>query len=161
ARRRATAREIACTVLVLAVLGTTGETALARPVNRLTHVPGVVDYWPRFLPGGRTVLFSRCEIPTGCGGASPSGYWTPWTARIRHGTPARFLALQDVAATRSDLLLERSDARAQIAFEGVNRGGADPSDLWIVGTDGTGLREVRLPPSVGAPSYPSWFPDGA
>jgi hypothetical protein len=159
-RRRATAREIACAILVLAVLGTARGTALARSVHRLTHEPGVVDYWPRFLPDGRTVLFSRCDIPTGCGGASTSGYWTLWTTRIRHGTPARFLALQDVAATRSDLLLERSAAREQIAFEGVNRGGADPSDLWIVGTDGTGLREVRLSPSVGAPSYPSWFPDG-
>jgi HAE1 family hydrophobic/amphiphilic exporter-1 len=161
ARRRATAREIACAILVLGVLGATRGTALARSAHRLTHEPGVVDYWPRFLPDGRTVLFSRCEIPTGCGGASTSGYWTLWTTRIRHGTPARFLALQDVAATRSDILLERSAAREQIAFEGVNRGGADPSDLWIVGTDGAGLREVRLPPSVGTPSYPSWFPDGA
>src|SRR5262249_59237015 len=91
---------------------------------------------------------------------STSGYWTLWTTRIGRGTPARFLALQDVAATRSDMLLERSAVREQIAFEGVNQSGPDPSDLWIVGTDGAGLRKVRLPPSPGTPSYPSWFPDG-
>src|SRR5262249_919852 len=60
----------------------------------------------------------------------------------------------------SDMLLERSAVREQIAFEGVNQSGPDPSDLWIVGTDGAGLRKVRLPPSVGTPSYPAWFPDG-
>ena len=49
-RRRATAQEIACAILVLAVLGTTRGTAVVRSVHRSTHAPGVVDSSPRFLP---------------------------------------------------------------------------------------------------------------
>ena len=47
------------TILTLTVLGATCPGALARPVHRLTHSSGVVDYWPRFSPDGRTALFSR------------------------------------------------------------------------------------------------------
>src|SRR5262249_23085917 len=80
-------------ILSLTILGAATPGALARPVRHLTHLPGVVDYWPRLSPDGRTALFSRCAIPTGCGGASTSGYWTLWTVAIRHGKPTQFLVL--------------------------------------------------------------------
>jgi Tol biopolymer transport system component len=134
--------------------------AFARPVRFLTRRPGVVDYWPRFSPDGKTALFSRCEIPSGCGGASTSGYWALWTSRIRRGAPAQLLILPEVSATRSNWLLARHGPGEQIAFEGVSQRGAGTSAIWVVGADGSGPREVPRPPALGSPSYPSWFPDG-
>ena len=156
-----TSHGFVCTILALTALGVSSGAALARPFHRLTHVPGVVDYWPRFSPDGRTALFSRCEIPTGCGGASTSGYWTLWKKRIGRGKAAPFLVLPDTSATRSSWLLTAPSAREQIAFEGVDHRGNGPSALWVLGADGSDLRQVPLPPVVGNPSYPSWFPDGA
>src|SRR5262249_61387860 len=72
------------TIVTLTVLGATCPGALARPVRRLTHFPGVVDYWPRFSPDGTTVLFSHCEIASGCGGGAASGQWTARERPIRH-----------------------------------------------------------------------------
>ena len=149
-----------CAILTLVAIAVACSDTLARPVRRLTRLPGAVDYWPRFSPDGRTALFSRCEISTGCGGASTSGYWTLWKTRIGHARPAQFLVLQDTATTRSNWLLTPPAARDQIAFEGVGHRGAGPSSLWIVSADGSNLREVPLPSSAGSPSYPSWFPDG-
>ena len=83
---------VLATAMLAAALGAGPDEALARPFRRLTHEPGVVDYWPRFSPDGKTVLFSRCEISSGCGGASTSGYWTLWTVRLRaasHGSSSR------------------------------------------------------------------------
>jgi len=144
----------------LLVLAAAREAAPARPVRLLTRHPGVVDYWPRFSPDGKTVLFSRCEISSGCGGASTSGYWTLWTARIRNSRPAQFVVLPDVSATRSNWLLSRSGPREQIAFEGVSHRGVGTSTIRVLAADGSGLRQVPLPSSVDIPSYPSWFPDG-
>jgi len=148
-------------ILSLTILGAASTGVLARPVRHLTHLPGVVDYWPRFSPDGRTALFSRCAIPTGCGGASTSGYWTLWKVAIRHGKPTQFLVLANTSTTRSNWLLTPPAARDQIAFEGVDDRGGGPSALWIVSGDGASLRTVPLPPAVGNPSYPSWFPDRA
>src|SRR5215468_5135974 len=148
-------------ILALAALGASHGEALTPSVRRLTHPAGTVDYWPRFSPDGKTLLFSRCQIPSGCGGASTSGYWTLWTTRVSHGKATQFLALNDVSETRSNRLLERSATRGQIAFEGVDHRGAGTSALWVVNPDGSDLRQVRLPSSVGNPSYPSWFPGGA
>src|SRR5262249_54068881 len=50
------------TILTLTVLGATCPGALARPVHRLTHSSGVVDYWPRFSPDGTTALFSHALL---------------------------------------------------------------------------------------------------
>jgi hypothetical protein len=149
------------TILTLMALGAACPGALARPVRRLTHSPGVVDYWPRFSPDGTTALFSHCEIGTGCGGAATSGYWTLWKTRIRHGTPAQFLVAGDTSTTRSNWLLTSPSAAEQIAFEGVDHRGDGSSSLWVLAADGSNLRRVPLADSVGSPSYPSWFPDGA
>jgi Tol biopolymer transport system component len=149
------------TILTLVALGAACPGALARPVRRLTHSPGVVDYWPRFSPDGTTALFSHCEIGTGCGGAATSGYWTLWKTRIRHGTPAQFLVAGDTSTTRSNWLLTSPSAADQIAFEGVDHRGDGSSSLWVLAADGSNLRRVPLADSVGSPSYPSWFPDGA
>jgi Tol biopolymer transport system component len=147
--------------MVAAALGAAPDRALARPVRRLTHASGVVDYWPRFSPDGKTVLFSRCEISSGCGGASTSGYWKLWTVRAAGGKPRELLALRDVSATRSNWLWSSSPQGLPIAFAGIDRRGSDRASLWLLNADGSGAVEVALPTSVGPPSYPSWFPDGA
>ena len=144
-----------------AASGTGRDEALARPFRRLTRPSGVVDYWPRFSPDGKTVLFSRCEISSGCGGASTSGYWTLWTVPRAGGKSREFLALRDVSATRSNWLLKPSPTQQPIAFTGVERRGSNRAGLWLANADGSGAVEVTLPASVGPPSYPSWFPDGA
>ena len=149
------------TILTLTVLGATCPGALARPVRRLTHFPGVVDYWPRFSPDGTTALFSHCEIASGCGGTATSGYWTLWKTRIRHGKPAQFLIVGDTSMTRSNWLVTSPSAADQIAFEGVDHRGTGSSALWVLGADGSNVRRVPLAAAVGSPSYPSWFPDGA
>ena len=149
------------TILTLTVLGATCPGARARPVRRLTHSSGVVDYWPRFSPDGTAALFSHCEISSGCGGAATSGYWTLWRTRIRHGKASQFRAAGDTSMTRSNWLLGSPSAADQIAFEGVDHRGTGSSSLWVLGADGSNLRRVPLAAAVGSPSYPSWFPDGA
>lgn len=139
---------------------TFGSSAHARSFRRLTHQAGVVDYWPRFSPDGKTVLFSRCEISSGCGGAATSGYWTLWTIPFAGGKPQQLVALDGVSSTRSNWLWNQSVSTRQIAFTGVGRGADQRLSLWTVNADGSDPLEVPLLPSVGAPAYPSWFPAG-
>ena len=136
--------------------------ALARPSRRLTHQPGALDYWPRFSPDGRTVLFSRCEVSTDCHGDSTTQYWTLWTVPVAGGKAQQFLALDDgVSATRPDWIANPKVTTGQIAFTGINQSGTDRLGLWIVNADGSNPGKIPLPATVGLPSYPSWFPDGA
>jgi Tol biopolymer transport system component len=151
---------LAMTLVAAIAITSTGGRALAHSSRRLTHQPGFVDYWPRFSPDGKTVLFSRCEISSGCGGASTGGYWTLWTVSAAGGTARPFLALERVSATRSNWLWNSSITSEQIAFTGVDTGNGHKLGLWLVNGDGSNPVEVPLPASVGGPSYPSWFPDG-
>ena len=51
----------------------------------------------------------------------------------------------------------------EVIFLGEDSGGSIPGDvgtLYVVGTDGTGLREITPPSSVQWFSYASWSPDG-
>ena len=49
-------------LLLAAFVALTAAAANARPYQFITHVAGDVDYWPRFSPDGKTILFSRCEM---------------------------------------------------------------------------------------------------
>ncbi len=145
----------------LAMLATGfSASAQVRPFRRLTREPGAVDYWPRFSPNGKTVLFSRCEISSGCVGSSTSGYWTLWTIPTKGGKERELLALDGVSATRANWLWNPSVTSGQIAFTGVETSEGHALGLWTVNPDGSGAVQVPLPQPVGPPSYPSWFPDG-
>jgi hypothetical protein len=74
----------------------TGGHAMARSSHRLTHQPGFIDYWPRFSPDGKTVLFSRCEISTGCRDDA-FGHVTLWTVPAAGGKARKFLDLDGVS----------------------------------------------------------------
>lgn len=134
--------------------------AFARPFRHLTRQSGVVDYWPRFSPDGKTVMFSRCELSSGCGGGKPGGHWTLWTVPASGGQAQEFLTIDGVSATRSNWISDPSLISNQIAFTGVDTSGTDRLGLWFVNSDGSNPHQVVLPDSVGGPSYPSWFPGG-
>ena len=144
--------------LILMVVG--GGVANARPYHFVTHVAGEVDYWPRFSPDGNTILFSRCEITSGCGGASTSGHWDLWTVPRKGGKASARIVIDGVSATRSNWLWT-SDPQitTPIAFTGVPNGPGD-SQLWLSDTMGTSPFAVTTPLDV-AVGYPSWDPDGS
>jgi Tol biopolymer transport system component len=132
----------------------------AGPFRYLTHEAGEVDYWPRWSPDGKTLLFSRCPISSGCGGGAPAGTWDLYTVPARGGQAALFLSIEGLAATRSNWLWtsDPSDT-TPIAFTGVHLSGSAQSGIYIVGTDGS---VTRLPTVDSIPNgYPTWFPEGS
>jgi len=119
-----------------------------------------VDYWPRFSPDGKTVLFSRCEISSGCGGASTSGYWELWTVPERGGRAKSFIAIDGVSATRSNWLWNTSSSiTTPIAFTGMPTGPGG-GHLWLSDSGGEAPFAIDTPADV-VPGYPSWLPDGS
>ncbi len=147
-------------IFIGAIVAATAAVAHARPYRFITHMPGVVDYWPRFSPDGNTVLFSRCQISSGCGGASTSGHWELWTVPREGGKATSFIAISDVSATRSNWLWNTSPSiTTPIAFTGVPAGAGD-AHLWLSDSAGTSPFAVDTPADV-APGYPSWIPDGS
>ncbi len=146
---------VACVIFVAAFVAATAATAHARPYRFITHVAGDVDYWPRFSPDGKTILFSRCEISSGCGGAATSGHWDLWAVAKRGGKASSFITMPEVSSTRSNWLWNTSVA-TPIAFTGVGGGGG----LWLSDPSGASPFLVNTPSDV-ATGYPSWIPDGS
>jgi Tol biopolymer transport system component len=158
ARRSARALLTVLAAIAIAIAAAPIRSAWARPFHFVTHEGGVVDYWPRWSPDGKTLLFSRCAISTGCGGASTSGHWELWTAPGRGGRASVFVSLTDVAATRSNWLWNTgSGVSTPIVFTGV--GGGD-AHLWLVDSAGASPFAVTTPDTVPV-GYPSWLPDGS
>ena len=143
-----------------AIIAATAVTAHARPYHFITHSAGIVDYWPRFSPDGQIILFSRCAISSGCGGASTSGHWDLFTVPRRGGKATSFIALSEVAATRSNWLWNTDPSIiTPIAFTGASEVGGD-AHLWLSDSAGASPFAVDTPADV-APGYPSWIPDGS
>jgi Tol biopolymer transport system component len=148
-------------VLAFVSIAISPRCALARSFRYVTHEPATVDYWPRWSPDGSTILFSRCDITTGCAGGATTGYWRLYTVPAKGGTASEFLAIADVSATRSNWLWNTDSSIATpIAFTGVHHSGMGESGIYVIGADGSGL--MRLPTSAGIPNgYPTWMPDGS
>ncbi len=135
-------------IFFAAILAAAASIADARSYRFITHTAGNVDYWPRFSPDGKTVLFSRCEISSGCGGASTSGYWELWTAPARGGRATNFIAISDVSATRSNWLWNtNSSITTPITFTGVPIGPGD-GHLWLSDAAGQSPLAVDTPADV-------------
>src|SRR6266852_8175602 len=64
---------LAVALLAFVALAVGAPSASAHPFHYVTHRGGEVDYWPRWSPDGRTILFSRCDISTTCGGGAVTG----------------------------------------------------------------------------------------
>jgi len=135
--------------------------SFAYDFHYLTYVPGEVDYWPRWSPDGTKILFSRCDISTGCGGGATTGYWRLFTVPSNGGAASEFLEIDGVSATRSNWLWNSSPLiTTPIVFTGVAQKGSSGSGIYVVGT--SGLAPTRLPTSSDIPNgYPSWTPYGS
>jgi Tol biopolymer transport system component len=148
-------------LLVLVALLLAAASASAHPFHYVTHKKGEVDYWPRWSPDGKTILFSRCDISTGCAGGAANGSWNLFTVPARGGKATEFLTVPDVSATRSNWLWTSDPSiPTPIAFTGVRNSDGGLSGIYVVGADGQA--PTRLPTGDSIPSgYPSWFPDGS
>lgn len=124
----------------------------------ITNTYGNVDYWPRFAPDGRTVLFTRCANDPSCTVDGTAGPFALYTIPARGGTPEPlYLPPSGDAATRPDWSWNRSLKSAQIAFE-LTGSVETFSQLWLLNSDGSSPQMVSTP--AGKASYPSFFPRG-
>jgi dipeptidyl aminopeptidase/acylaminoacyl peptidase len=122
------------------------------------------EYQPAWSPDGRRFVYERtdCEGVVACGG---QGYWgsprTLWIADA-DGSYQHPLTRHSPAQTRRhvlDLSPSWSPDGRDIAFCRIGEPVASASSLWIVGSDGRGLRQVAagvLPRCRGV----AWSPDG-
>ncbi|MBF6570590.1 MAG: PD40 domain-containing protein [Candidatus Binataceae bacterium] len=160
--RRSERRVHLCAVpiLIFAALVLAAQSVSAHPFHFLTRKAGEVDYWPRWSPDGRTILFSRCDISTGCAGGAVTGRWRLFTVSARGRRAAEFLEIPGVSATRSNWLWTTDPSLiTPIVFTGVADGNG-LSGIYLVGTDG--LAPTRVSTATGIPdNYPSWVPDGS
>ena len=126
------------------------STADALQFRWLTHPQSAIDYWPRFSPDGKTLLFTRQEGQTDVFDVIAFG----------GGKVAPFLDLTDDGynITRADWDWTTN----QIAFSAF-----DTNDnpvvfsTWIVNGDGSDPAQVPITPPVSQPAYPSWREDAA
>lgn len=152
---------LAASLLTFVTLFLGAPSASAHRFQYVTHQPGEVDYWPRWSPDGTTILFSRCDISTGCGGGAKDGFWRLFTVPARGGQATELLEIDGVSATRSNWLWTSDPSiTAPIVFSGVHHSDGGLDGIYIVGTDDQG--PMRLPTAPSVPNgYPSWFPDGS
>ncbi len=153
-------------MLALAALLLSAPTASAHPFHYVTHEIGEVDYWPRWSPDGKTILFSRCDISTGCGGAvaTESTVWNLFIVSSRGGRATEFLdpgLIDGASATRSDWLWTPDLSIATpIVFTGVQSPNGGVAGIYVVDADGEA--PMKLPKEDSIPDgYPSWYPDGS
>ncbi|MGA2410783.1 MAG: hypothetical protein ABSG46_10415, partial [Candidatus Binataceae bacterium] len=116
----------------------------------LTHPQGAIDYWPRFSPDGKTVLFTRQTANTSVFDTVPT----------RGGAIKPFLDLTDDSynVTRADW----DWTTTQIAFTAIDTT-VSPAVLstWIVNGDRSDPKQVPIVSPVSEPAYPSWRQDSA
>jgi Tol biopolymer transport system component len=152
---------IVALLTVLVTLPRIASSVSAQPFHYVTHTPGEVDYWPRWSPDGKTILFSRCDISTGCAGGATPGIWKLFTVPSNGGRASEFLEIDGVSATRSNWLWTSDPTIVTpIAFTGVPDAAGGLDGIYVVGTDGKAPTRLPTAPSI-PDGYPSWFPDGS
>ena len=119
-------------------------------LRQLTHNKAV-DTTPAWSPDGRSIAFASNQA---------GGEHKLYVVRASGGTPRRLLGGR---RTVFDIAPAWSPNGKLIAFAS-NRAGYFNSDIWVVGSDGRGLR--RLTRTAGSESKPgdegtpAWSPDG-
>lgn len=116
----------------------------------LTHPQGAIDYWPRFSPDGKTILFTRQQGQTDVFD----------TVLFSGGKVTPFLDL-----TNDGYNITRADwdwTTNQIAFTALDTND-DPVVLstWIINGAGTILTQIPLTSPVSQPAYPSFREDAS
>ena len=112
----------------------------------VTREAGAIDIWPCFSPDGKTVLFSRT--------LDEGRTWVLYVVPASGGEARRFSAAPlPVSATRANW----SKVNGLIAFTAETTGG---TSLWLINSDGTEPRQVRVSGLSDSVFYPSWYPTG-
>jgi Tol biopolymer transport system component len=124
--------------------------ACAYQFRWLTHPQGPIDFWPRFSPDGKTVLFTRQ------GNESSVFYTVP----VNGGKIKSFLDLTgdgyNVTRAAWDWTTD------QIAFTAIDTTIApEVLSTWTVNGDGSDPVQVPIVSPVSQPTYPSWRQDSA
>ena len=104
-----------------------------------------LDLWPCFSPDGNHILFSRRVEQT----------WQLLLIPTESGQPQPLArAPLPIAATRANW----SKQNNVIAFTGTSAHGQN--SIWLINSDGSNPRELKLLVSSDQMFYPSWFPSG-
>jgi Tol biopolymer transport system component len=111
----------------------------------LTHPQVAIDYWPRFSPDGKTILFTREAVQTSVFDTVPTGGGAI--------TPFLDMTGEGYNITRADWNWDTN----QVALTAIDTT-VSPQILstWIVNGDGTDPVQVPITSPISQPAYPSW-----
>lgn len=114
-------------------------------VRFLTETTNANNYWACFSPDGKTIIFSR---------ETDGEKWELMSISTGGGDVKKFFKKEiPVAATRASW----SNTHNIIAFTGTLNG---KSSVWLIDSNGTNARQLKIDSLSDLVFYPSWYPDG-